>query len=356
MNRVLQAKNVISEYVLRQRTAKHFRLPAERVLAGQLGYSRATIGKALGILEGEGVIIRRKGSGTFITDNGKERTMTIALIVRTAYHYTDAYFQQLIEKVSKHAEDNNIYIQIFDNLPEMFKKNPEDNSLLTAINNKVIDGVIIASRMPLAIVSKINTLCPTVSVNNIFGSGEIPAISCDYFHVGFLAGQYLIEKGHRKIAYITDSISHPETPFEFSGFKLAIEMGGGAIKKTDILDTKRNTAVVNRRVVNFFENSSYTACFQRHSFYASRVISALQNNGIRVPEDISIICGGNYKNGTQTDLKLTIIDNQLKGMFKSGLDILHDIIKKHSKNKEGIKLLTPKIIENNSVINLNKTK
>ena len=237
----------------------------------------------------------------------------------------------------------------------MFKKNPDDNPLLSAINNKVIDGVLIGSRMPLTIVSKINTLCPVVSVNNIFGSGEIPAVSCDYFHIGFLAGQYLIEKGHRKVAYLTDSISHPETPFEFSGFKLAVEMSGGTINKADILDTKRNTSVVNRRVVNFFKNSSYTACFQRHSFYASRVISALQNSGIRVPEDISIISGGNYRNGTQSDLKLTIVDNQLKGMFKSGLDILHNIIKKHNKkNKGGIKLLTPEIVENNSVIKLNK--
>ena len=104
MNRVLQAKNVISEYIIRQRASKHFRLPAERVLASQLGYSRATIGKALGLLEGEGVITRRKGSGTFITDNGKERTMTIALLVRTAYHYTDPYFQYVTEEVSKYAE------------------------------------------------------------------------------------------------------------------------------------------------------------------------------------------------------------------------------------------------------------
>lgn len=356
MNKILQAKNLIAEYILRQRVAKHFRLPAERVLADQLGYSRATVGKALSILEGEGVIIRKKGSGTFITDNGKERTMTIALIMRTAYHYTDAYFQQIIEKVSKHAEDSNIYIQIFDNLPELFKKDPEDNPLLTAINNKVIDGVLVASRMPLAIISQISSICPTVSVNNIFGGGEIPCVSCDYFHLGFLAGQYLLKKGHRKVAYITDAISHPETPFEFSGFKLALEMGGVSINKTDILDTKRNSDIVSKRVLKFFKDSSYTACFERHSFYALKVISVLQNNGIRVPEDISIICGGNYKNGKQADVKLTIIDNQLEGMFKSGLDILYNIIKKHSKNKGGIKLLTPKIIENNSVIDINPKK
>ena len=356
MNRVLQVKNVISEYVFRQRAVKHFRLPAERVLAEQLGYSRATVGKALSILEGEGVIVRKKGSGTFITENGIERTKTIALILRTAYHYTDAYFQQVIEIVSKHAEDHNTHIQIFDKLPEMFKKNPEDNPLLTAINNKVIDGVLVASRMPLSIVSQISAICPTVSVNNIFGGDEIPCVTCDYFHVGFLAGQYLIEKGHRKIAYITDTISHTETTFEFEGFKLALKMGGVSITKADILNTKRNTDIVNKRVFNFFKDSSYTACFERHSFYALKVISVLQNNGIKVPEDISMICGGNYKNGTQSDLKLTIVDNQLEKMFKSGLDILHDIIKKKNKHKGVIKLVIPKIIENNSVININKIK
>jgi GntR family transcriptional regulator, arabinose operon transcriptional repressor len=355
MNKTLQVKNILDKHISRQRLAKQFRLPAERVLASQLGYSRATIGKALGVLEGEGVILRKKGSGTFISNNNKERTMTVALVMRTAYHYTDTHFRLIVEEVSKYAEKNNIYIQIFDRLPDMFKEKPENNSLMAAINNKIIDGVLVVSRMPLGIISQISAACPTVFINNILGNGsEISCVSCDHFRVGFLAGKYLLEKGHRKVAYMTDSLAHPESTFEFSGFKSALEMGGVEIKETDILETRQNIEILSKRVLHFLKDSTYTACFERNSCYALKIMSVLQNNGIRVPEDISIIAGGNYRNNGHAIKKLTIINNQLEKMCQMGLEILQDIIKNNNKTRGGLKLLSPEIVEHDSVIDINQ--
>ena len=114
MNKTLEAKEILGKHIDSQRSAKQFRLPAERLLANQLGFSRATIGKALGILEGEGVIFRKKGSGTFIKRESEEKTLTIALVMRTTYHYTGSHFRLIVEEVSKYAERNNIFIQIFD--------------------------------------------------------------------------------------------------------------------------------------------------------------------------------------------------------------------------------------------------
>lgn len=43
------------------------RLPAERRLAADLAYSRGTVREALGMLERDGLVRRRVGSGTFVT-------------------------------------------------------------------------------------------------------------------------------------------------------------------------------------------------------------------------------------------------------------------------------------------------
>lgn len=43
------------------------RLPSERTLAAELGVARNTVREALDVLEGEGVIRRRPGSGSFVT-------------------------------------------------------------------------------------------------------------------------------------------------------------------------------------------------------------------------------------------------------------------------------------------------
>ncbi len=45
-----------------------FRLPAERELAGSYGCARMTVRRALRDLEAEGLIVRRRGSGTFVVD------------------------------------------------------------------------------------------------------------------------------------------------------------------------------------------------------------------------------------------------------------------------------------------------
>ena len=156
MIKSLHAKETLMQYVKRHRAAKQLRLPPERALAEELGYSRATIGKALGALEGEGAIIRKKGSGTFIVGHGEERTMTVALAMRNAYHCTDAHFRLIVEETSKYAEEKNIYIQIFDRITDMFGENPDDNNLMEAIRNGLIDGVLITSRMPLSVISRIS--------------------------------------------------------------------------------------------------------------------------------------------------------------------------------------------------------
>lgn len=353
MNKSLRAKEILGKHISRQRLARQFQLPPERELAKQLGYSRATVSKALGVLEGEGVIFRKKGSGTFITAHNCEHTLTIAVIMRNAYEYTDIHFRPIIEETQSYAEKNRICIQIYDHAVDIFKKDPDNNPLIQAIRNKMVDGVLVISRMPISILSKISALCPVVSINNPLGDGEeIPCVSCNYFLGGFLAGKYLFEKGHRKVAYITEDHNN-ESVLEFSGFKAAMDICGVKLTKYDFLETKKNPNIFNRRVIAFFKKSNYTACFFRHINYVSRMISPLENNGIKVPENLSVITAGDRNNCKVNKLNLTIIDNRLIEACDIGLRMLQDMTVNNNKVKGGIKLLTPHIIENDSVIDLN---
>ena len=50
------------------------RLPSERTLAAELGVARNTVREALDVLEGQNVILRRAGSGSFVTYRTTPRT------------------------------------------------------------------------------------------------------------------------------------------------------------------------------------------------------------------------------------------------------------------------------------------
>lgn len=351
MSKANKVKNILNEYIPRQHAARQYRLPAERELARDLGFSRATIGKAMGVLEGEGIITRKVGCGTFIAAPRVHKDFKVALAMRNAYDYTDPHFRLIIEKTSEYAEKQNGHVQIFDSLTAMFQESADDNRLLKAIRSGDIDGVLFVSRMPLSIISKINSLCPAVSINNIFGDGtEIPCVSCDYFRAGFLAGKYLLEKGHHKVAYITENLDHPESTFDFSGFKSAMETAGITLTSENILETRNNLDIFTQNVKNFFIGSDYTACFVRSCSHATTLTGILQKFNIRVPEDMSIIAAGNYQNGRQSPVALTTIDNRLDEMCAMGLKILSAKSNQEKLQMRGLTLLEPCLIERDSVI------
>ena len=85
--RVPLAKSVAR--ILRQRLRTVYadggRLPSEPDIAAELGVSRGTVRQALTILEREGAVIRRQGSGTFVNPY----FLRIQARVETAYEFTD---------------------------------------------------------------------------------------------------------------------------------------------------------------------------------------------------------------------------------------------------------------------------
>lgn len=64
----LQAEDALSRMIQEGRYKPGDRLPPEPELAQQLGISRATLREALRSFEDKGIIVRRRGLGTFITE------------------------------------------------------------------------------------------------------------------------------------------------------------------------------------------------------------------------------------------------------------------------------------------------
>jgi len=60
-------------------------LPVEQDLASEHGVSRATIRRALGALEIEGLITRRQGAGAFVNDQARDRPMAADFADALAY-------------------------------------------------------------------------------------------------------------------------------------------------------------------------------------------------------------------------------------------------------------------------------
>jgi DNA-binding LacI/PurR family transcriptional regulator len=336
------AKEKLKKLINNLTLAGSNKLPPERSLAKELSFSRSTIVKVLCELESEGIVTRKIGSGTFINEKKNQENPCFGIVMRRAYYKSDDHFRKIIETISNYAKEFKVNIKIFDNIRLMFAQDPIDNELLKAIKNKDIQGVLIISRLPLSITCKLAELVPTVAINNIFGDGsEIQCISCDYFKIGFLAGKYLLENGHKKIAFITDELNHPEACVEYSGFQSILENNSISFDEKNILETNQNAESIIAKTKDFFQNFDYTACFIRNPFLIRPFMQSLKENGIQ--EKLEIVITGKYENYNRRGWKLKVIDNKLDEMCYLGLKYLIQLNQDIIPPKQKLILLKPEL-------------
>jgi len=70
-------------------------LPSVRELAGELAINANTVARAYSILESEGIILRRQGAGTFVTENPEPGLDLAALEGRMEQLFIEAYHLQV---------------------------------------------------------------------------------------------------------------------------------------------------------------------------------------------------------------------------------------------------------------------
>ncbi|MBR7103557.1 MAG: LacI family DNA-binding transcriptional regulator [Lentisphaeria bacterium] len=344
MLRSQAAKERLQGLIAELRSSGREKLPPERLLAQELGYSRSTIVKVLNELESEGTVLRKIGSGTFIASASDRRDIHIAVAMRHTYYRSDSHFRKIVDSLSEHAKDLRVHIRIFDNLRRMFAADPVDNDLLKALREKRLNGVLIVSRLPLSITSALSSAAPAAAINNIFGDGsEIPCISCDCFRAGFLAGRHLFEKGHKKAVFVTNDISHPESGVMFSGFQAFWENAGIALDREHILETRNNQEIMLERIGIFFRDPSFSGCFVRTASLLPTLRLALNAHGISRPLDI--VASGAASG--QIGPNVTLIDNKLDQMCRMGLEQLIARINDPNTPLPPLTLLKPEISHTN---------
>ena len=187
------------------------RLPPERKLAEQYGFSRATMSKVLAELETEGLVTRQVGRGTFVMPRD---TVAIPAFTPTAQRevllvYPD-FFSFEIWNVIHHLERiamqqgfrlNHLRIQPESELDLLFK--------LTEQNSN-IQAVIFIAGIPLrrSILERLNGLgLPVVFIGKIEHVElyrNCHSVYANHFLAGYEKLEILLRNGHRRIGLVNN--------------------------------------------------------------------------------------------------------------------------------------------------------
>ncbi len=337
------------------------KLYTEHELSQMFHMSRQTVRHAISILEQEKYLDRRRGSGTYICDRSEEKfyaethkTMNIAVVST----YVDGYiFPSIIKGIERVISKAGYTVQI------AFTNNrieTERQVLSNILNKNMIDGLIIEttkSALPnpnLEIYREIKEKnIPAIFFHSYYPNIDIPHVCLDDKKAGRIAVDYLIKAGHRQIGGIFKS-DDGQGHLRYAGCVEGLMQANLKIRDENIIwiDTQilKNHLIQKPEIAKRFLNCTALVCYNDE--VAFQVVDYCLQNGVRIPEDLSIISIDNSDLCTLSEIPITSIAHPMGELGKKVAENLIQLIQ--DRNFDGTYEFVPYIVERDSVKNIHK--
>lgn len=193
---------------------------------------------------------------------------------------------------------------------------------------------------------------PMVFIDSYSTMRQLSNVGIDDYKGGQLAAAYLIQKGHRHIAFVSPpSHDNGVVQHRLQGFT-------NMLHRYDLeLEKKHQFSVISdddpqmiRETVQQLVaiRKEITAVFVTSDGLAASLMSGLHANGIRIPEDISVIGFDNMVISQQTYPPMTTISQDLELKARLAVDILHNQLENTVSSAES-RILDVKLVERESV-------
>ena len=213
------------------------------------------------------------------------KTGTIGVIIEDN---RNPFYAEVLNGMEVAAREKNYHI-ILTNTQIDYKKEEEAINLLLA---KRVDGLLIAPVQDRDddIKKLIDANIPFVIVGRDFENIELDAVYNNEVKGGFLATEYLIKKGHKRIALIDGFLYKSPAKGRLEGYKKALKKYGismddalVSVGDIDIKDGYHRTKQMLEKDLDF------TAIFAYNDMMAFGAMQAIKEKGLRIPQDIGLV-------------------------------------------------------------------
>jgi LacI family transcriptional regulator len=318
-------------------------------------------------------VINNKGNLLGISENTQKRILNSikelnytpnlsARALRTKKNYTigiisydaeDPYANTVAKEIEGIMSLSNYY---------SFVVNANHNSIkaeeyLNEFVNRKVEGIIIlcsSLNFKDDFIENIKaTNIPIITIGQDWSNFNIPSIFLDNVKGGFLATEYLIKSGHKKIGFIVGPDGYVESNQRFQGYMMALEQY--ELKKEDCIMIKEDrigwTPICGYKTMKQIidNNNGYTAIVCFDDITAFGAIRSSSENGFKVPEDISVIGFDDLIISAYYNPPLTTIRQPMKEIGQKTANLLLEIINNKELPKEQIKIIMqPELVIRNS--------
>jgi len=221
------------------------------------------------------------------------------------------------------------------------------------LRNWNLDGLILAGIFEDDFYNVLTKLhIPVVLIDSYISNPNICNVSLEDFNGGYIATKYLIDHGHKSIAFASPTIKYKGVVSErFEGYKKALSDAKIKFNADLVFEQELDTTTTIALGNSLAKRNDFTAIFATADILAAGIITGIKQAGKRVPEDISIIGFDDINLCNLISPALTTIhqDASLKGRL--AVNYMIDKLEKSTMtNKETI--LPIRLVERESVITL----
>ncbi|WP_326512634.1 LacI family DNA-binding transcriptional regulator [Clostridium intestinale] len=221
------------------------------------------------------------------------------------------------------------------------------------LRNWNVDGLILTGIYEddfYSVLTKLNI--PVVLIDSYVSNPNICNVSLEDFNGGYLATKYLIDHGHRSIAFASPFIKYKGVVSErFDGYKKALSEANIEFNKDLVFEQELDTPTAIALGKSLAKRNDFTAIFSTADILAAGIITGLKQAGKKVPDDVSIIGFDDINLCNLISPALTTIhqDAHLKGKLSVNY-IIDKLENKPIHQKETI--LPVRVVERYSVMSI----
>ncbi len=198
-----------------------------------------------------------------------------------------------------------------------------ERRLLARLGGTLIDGAIIVTPTVLGPQAPV----PVVAVDPHYGPAQIPTVDADSYEGAKVATEYLLELGHRRIAFLGGRDDLESAHLRESGFRDAMSEAG-IVVDTDLIRATRfqpEIAEIEARTL-LTRPQRPTAVFAANDITAERTVAVARELGLTVPTDLSVIGFDDIPEAALCDPPLTTVRQPLREMGEAAMDMLLDLL------------------------------
>lgn len=246
---------------------------------------------------------------------------------------------------------NNVYAELargIEDIATMYRYNiilansdQNENKELTLLDTmlgKQVDGIVMMSDEVGEKLQKeiAHSPVPVVLAGSVDETKTIASVNIDYFKAAYEAVQLLIANGHTRIAQVTGPLSYTiNRLYKVGAYKQALTDANITIDEELIItdDAGYDDGLESFAILHKLDNPP-TAYFAGSDELALGIIHAVQDAGLRVPEDIEVISFENSKLARMVRPQLTSIALPLYDIGAVAMRLLTKLMSKEEVQDE----------------------